>query len=252
MPEAESISVADPCPTCSTNNVTVRMLEFNFNRSQVSYSMPLQVPTTSLPLVGSQLSFILSFVCFARSTLPALQDATKRSTIDSDLRTPFSDLMFAVHNFNTFLISCSNTGNLAEFLSPIRVDASAQNRAGAKRPAPTAIASSYERLSSGLSSSSSPRNPYVQNVYTTTAQRGASNSYAGEEEEDEAFTTASRKRAKTTSQNEVRPYTFPGNLAVANSAAFFRAAVLDSPAAIAPASCCPGICFGYVSLHFYI
>lgn len=162
-----------------------------------------------------------------------------------------------MHNFNTFLISCSNTGNLAEFLNPIRVDnASAQNRAGTKRPAPTAIASSYERLSSGLSSSSSPRNPYVQNVYNTTAQRGgASNNYAGEEEEDEAFTTASRKRAKTTSQNEVRPYTFPGNLEVANSTAFWYVSVLQSwtrqqqspPPRVAPASAS-----GTFRFHFYI
>jgi hypothetical protein len=128
----------------------VRMLEFNFNRSQVSYSMPLQVPTTSLLRLFFSSQLIHPFLClfFSRSTLPALQGATKRSTIDSGLRTPFSELLFAVHNSNTFLIDQSPAATLAislsfsvpsEWMPARRTGPAPSDQRPARSPLPTSV-----------------------------------------------------------------------------------------------------------------
>lgn len=96
-----------------------------------------------------------------------------------------------------------NVGNLGEFFAPIRVDTSSQNRvSGVKRPAHSSVIStSYERLNSGLSSSSpSGGNRYMHNV-----QRIASHQDAHpRDEEEEDFSFIAPKRSKISSHFEVR------------------------------------------------
>jgi len=141
MPEAESISVSEQCPSCSTSQAIVRMLEFHFNRNQVSYSLPLEY-----------------IACVAGCN----------ETINERLQ-------------------LVNKGNLSEFLSPIRVDTNTMNRIGSKRPAPSAIVSSYERLQSGLSSSLADSGP----PWNSTI-------HVNDTEEENSMLSMPRKRIKAT------------------------------------------------------